>query len=970
MKKPIMKKLLAKQTAKTVKGFALLATACLTPALTAKADTYQWTRTSQGGTFTDAANWSGGKVPANDTAVDIDFRSVADTGEDIGYAALLGQNMGRYVRQALTLPSTCWTFNAILGNMPNQSLVVNGAGAVVRVAAPDGFTGLWRVDAKQEPSFAFSNDGTVCPTLQYLQNGLRTVVNTESATTKAAVGSLVSGGLFMKKGAGDLTLVKPNGLESTCGLQEGTLTLGRAAADVPAAPVAGAICHLDASDATTLTVDESGKVTGWRDLTDETRTFAQIADVAAYGAPKCVTVGGQTLVDFGAQAKYHAGTGVKTELSSAQQQQTALGDAAMLQAGSGKSVGSVKELFIVAEVTTDSKTPVTLVGGNWQFGWSLGTDDANESFARGDMVDPGVAAGDWLVNGAARKSYSRPEKGRLLVYSVKGCFPRSFNCLAGYTRGNDTGIYGGLRIGEVLAYDRELTDDERLANHRYLMGKWQTGSARTLWDLGRVALRGTDTAVNVPEGETARVQRVFGSDTWAGHAADQYPLNKTGDGELVVEEVYPSTLPIHVKGGSIAFTSTIDRDAIATDGPAAGAYLHLDATKADTLVSDGANGIKQWNDCNGGSAAMTLIDGREAPTVASAEINGQTVPVLDFGETYKEGGASLYLTDGGSAATPLFYDVFTVLKRHKLSDGQPSGAPIFSTKSDAWYFVGGKTCLFDKNNADASVQGADYAVNGRFVWGDTGIHAGEIAGWSVYSASFGEKPIPVNALVNWINNGGGCQIAEHICYTRRLTDAERRQTTAYLMKKWGRGDHPDTTVSGIGPIDFAAGVQPVVGTDSPRTVASIASADADATLVKTGAGALTVGTLTNIAAIDIQGGALTVTGEQNLRLDALTVPASQFAEGAAPLVKVNGTLTFAENGRLAVTVAEGPVVSGEWKVAEATTIDAATAENLASWTVTAQTTAGQKARGGFELVVKGDGVYVRRWRKGALFVIR
>ena len=969
MKKPIMKKPLVKQTAKTVKGFALLATACLSPALTAKADTYQWTRTtaleaSWQGKFEDAANWQGGKIPGNGDATDINLVSDART-TDIEFAALGGSNP--YVLQRLTLPSTCWTFNAVTANMPNQVLNATSNGAAIRVASPDGFTGLWSLYAKQEPSFVFSNDGTARPTLQYLQNGLRTVVNTESATTKAAVGNLVSGGLFMKKGAGDLTLVKPNGLESTCGLQEGTLTLGRAASDVPSAPVDGAICHLDASDATTLTVDADGKVTGWTDLAHAERTFAQIADVAAYGTPKCVTVGGKTLVDFGAQAQYHAGTGAKTVLSTKLD-----GEAAMLKAAAGKGVGSVKELFIVAEVTTDSKKPVTLVGGEWQFGWSLGTDDANECFARGGLIDPGVAAGDWLVNGAARKSYSRPEKGRLLVYSVKGRFPRSFNCLAGYTRGNDTGIYGGLRIGEVLAYNRELTDDERLANHRYLMDKWQTGSARTLWDLGRVALRGTETAVNVPEGETARVQRVFGSsDEWAGKNENKYPLNKTGAGELVVEEVYPSTLPIHVKGGSIAFTSTIDRDTFTDDKPADGAYLHLDATKVGTLVSDGANGIKQWNDCNGGTAAMTLIDGREAPKVANAEINGQTVQVLDFGDTYKEGGASLYLTDSGSAATPLFYDVFTVLKRHKLSDGQPSGAPIFSTKSDAWYFVGGKTCLFDKINADASVQGADYAVNGRFVWGDTGIHADEIAGWSVYSASFGEKPIPVNALVNWINNGGGCQIAEHICYTRRLTDAERRQTTAYLMKKWGRGDHPDKTVSGIGPIDFAAGVTPVVGTDSPRTVASIASsADADATLVKTGAGALTVGSLANIAAVAIQGGALIVTGEQNLRLDALTVPASQFADGAAPLVKVNGTLSFAENGRLDVTVAEGPVVSGEWKVAEATTIDAATAENLASWTVTAQTTAGKKARGAFELIVKSDGVYVRRWRKGALVIIR
>lgn len=964
MKMTIMKMPMKNRAMNTATGFVLAATAFLSPALTAKADTYQWTRTGQGGSFEDVANWQGGTSPANDPAAEINLASVEDTGTDIGYATLLGQGMGRYVRQALTLPNSCFTFTSVTSNMPNQSLVVSAAAATVCVTDPNRFTGLWRMDAKNEPSFAFSNDGTTRPTLQYLQNGLRTVVNAESATTKAAVGSLVSGGLFMKKGAGDLKLVNPNDLESTCGLTEGSLTLGRAEVAVPTEPVAGAVCHLDASDSSTLTTDADGKVTGWTDLANADRTFAPITEVTAYGTPKRVTVGGKTLVDFGAQAKYDAKSSAKTELSSAAQQ-AELGAAAMLQAGAGKSVPAVKELFIVAEVTTDSKTPVTLVGGNWQFGWSLGTDDASECFASGTMVDPGVAAGDWLVNGTARKSYSRPEKGRLLVYSVKGCFPRPFSSLAGYFRGDDTGIFGGLRIGEVLAYDKELTDDERLANHRYLMDKWQTGSARTVWDLGRVALKGTETSVNVEAGETAHVRRVFGSDDWAGHAADQYPLNKTGDGELVVEEVYPSTLPIHVKGGSIAFTSTIDRD-ITDDQPAAGAHLHLDATKADTLVSNDAGGISQWKDCNGGTLAMTLIDGRDAPTVANVTINDQQTQVLDFGDTYKNGGAALYLTDGEKAVSPLFYEVFTVLKRQD----QANDSQIFSTKSDAWYFVGNASAIFQKQHAAPAVQGADYAVNGRFVWGDIGINAGEIAGFSVYSASFAAEPIPVNALANWIDNGGGCQIAEHICYTRRLTDAERRQTTAYLMKKWGRGAHPDAAVSTVGPIDFTAGVTPVVGTDSPRMVASITSADADATLVKTGAGALTVGSLANIAAVKVEGGALVVTGEQNLRLDALTIPETQFAEGAAPLVKVNGTLSFAENGQLDVTVAEGPVVSGEWKVAEATTIDGATAGHLVSWTVTARTTAGKKARGAFELVVKSDGVYVRRWRKGALFIIR
>lgn len=969
----------------------IILAAGLAGALAASADAFRWANINtlnldgRVDTFYQTASWLDGVVPPLDGTETLNF-VLTNAYNAAGELDVANNNSRYYQIQpiVLTTNATAGTraaepfvvkIGSIADSQPRQSLNVYGRHVVVDCPDPNGFAGPWRVLANGTSGFTFTNDGTSAPTLNYLENGYNTTVKTETETTKAVIGGLVSGGTFNKSGSGTLKVASASDLQATCKLFGGTLALGRTDADVPAALADGAVFHVDAmaTDSLTTETDTDGKtrVTAWRDLADTTRTMTLSEDDAAadWSAPRLIVTNGVPLVDFGAHERQYAqnrdGKDGRDTLSSAEQA-AELGRAATLSTPNASRVKSVREVFVVAEVTSDvAGNTVYFCGGNWSYGWALGTKATTPQFLGGGLTDPTVGAGKWLVDGAAKTAVDYPETRRLLVYSIKGNRTMEFTHLGGQWRDQISGSasFGGIRIGELVAYSRELTDAERLANQRYLMDKWHAGSERTSWDMGTVILRAENLSLDVGEGDVARVRRVRGTSTNFGATNARFPFSKTGDGELVLEDVYPSSLPIHVKGGSVSFTTTVDHDAVAAaDAPAAGAFCHLDATKADTLLADADGGITNWTDCAGRATSMRLVSGRSAPTaVASDKVDGKTV--VDFGETYVNNGAAMQLYNGESKSSEGMYDVFVVLRKCGLN----SEAKIFA--STGWELVGGSNAFAGQDNGAALSIGANWTANGLPTSIDSLSGETSVTNFNVYGMSVSQTPTVVNALGYWCSsgpNGGGIQVAEYIGYTRRLTDAERLQTQAYLMKKWGKGAHPDAATSSVGPIDFASGVTPTVGTDSPRTVASVTAADASATLVKTGAGLLTVGTLSNVSSVRVTDGALAVTGAQDLALDALTLDAAAFADGAAPRVSVNGTLTLAANGTLSATVPDD-FAYGEWQVAAATAI---AADGLATWTLSVASESGAKVRGICELEVRDGGVWFCHRRRGACLIIR
>lgn len=953
---------------------------CTCAALTAysgRAESYSWTHAGWLDDITDAAftngtNWSGGTAPsALDPQAEIDM-NFASSGDQ-----------SYYTYQRIVLPHGGVTNKAISGSMPRQWLEFSGrspdgdrGNVLLRFDRPDGYEGLWSVLAKGSSGFAFVNEGgDAVPELKYVENGNRTVVRTETAQTRVTVGSWTGGGLFVKDGPGELILKNASGLQSACELRGGVLTLGRSDAEVPQSFPEGAVFHLDAQASETLKLSDDGKtVTAWSDLTDAGRVFGEETSVGLYGQPRLVEKDGRPFVDFGAQygRSPKEGEGMKC-LSSAKQREE-LGDAAMLTLPSDKGV-SVRELFVVAEVTTDSGCPVSFGGHEGVYCWRVGSKGylAPPGYGGAELMDDKAATGRWIVDGVEKKWNNQAVRGAVRVYSLKVPETAKFSCLGGFFQFEgqggitNTGSFGGIRIGEILAYDRDLTDKERNGIHRLLMDKWHVGSERVLWDLGTLALRAASPAsINVESGRTARVRHVYGPAFWdsAAQAAVEQKILKTGPGRLIVEDIWPVgeyfNVPIVVAGGSVAFTSTAARETVVSNKPAPGAFLHLDATKLD--VSEGS-AVSEWKDCNGGTAAMKTMAGRSDPVLASVATDGNsTRRIVDFGEERTTGGAAMELTGGDDAA---FYDVFAVFRCR--TEGK--GAPVFSTKSE-WIFVQTGTSLFNMENADSQARGALYAKNGRHVFGDAdGTLDDEL---NVYSVSFDGHAQKVNALANWQDSGGGCQIGEYLCYDRRLTDNERRNTIAYLMAKWGMGAHPDTAVREIKEIVFTNGVPPCVGTDSPRTVKKIKFVAREggperAVLTKEGAGTLIVEAMENIDSIALAGGSLSCS--QDVRLTDIAISASQFEPGAPLVLQTGGTLSFAPKGVIHVEV-PADMKYGRWKIASARDIE--DAANLAGWTAKAvpEAPGGTIPNGTFKLSVRGNDLYLRFVQPGFLIRMR
>ena len=84
------------------------------------------------------------------------------------------------------------------------------------------------------------------------------------------------------------------------------------------------------------------------------------------------------------------------------------------------------------------------------------------------------------------------------------------------------------------------------------------------------------------------------------------------------------------------------------------------------------------------------------------------------------------------------------------------------------------------------------------------------------------------------------EIGEFIVYDRKLSDAERRDTVAYLMEKWTGSESPEADRRlHVRSLAYANGVEPVLESDDDVTVESLEGADGK-TFVKRGTGTVIV----------------------------------------------------------------------------------------------------------------------------------
>ncbi len=353
---------------------------------------------------------------------------------------------------------------------------------------------------------------------------------------------------------------------------------------------------------------------------------------------------------------------------------------------------------------------------------------------------------------------------------------------------------GRMRLYECIVYTNVLTRSERLAVTGYLMKKWMNAEVNFTRgsetnSFGTAALSTGAPGYAVASGETGWIDSVSGSGT----------LTKRGGGTLTVAELSDADADLRIEDGTLAVASR----RMTADTLPEGAYLHVDASAADTLttnVVDGAVRVTAWASVNADGQTLNAIAASTNKAVyAATACNGK--PAVDFGPRRNinaEGVANAQpdLRFGsGKAKKAAFH---TALMLMDSSQGGGSIVPNCGYGyNDGYglvrYNYGQRTATEDAliwnsgrpgNQTDSGVgTGVTRArVNGAYV---NAKSAGLSGGWDVVSLAnhyaFGASGLGSDHYGYYI---GGSKISECILYPQMLSRQTVEAVEAYLREKW------------------------------------------------------------------------------------------------------------------------------------------------------------------------------------------
>ena len=764
-----------------------------------------------------------------------------------------------------------WSRRRIL--FDNPASTVQDYAAQVTIGNPDGFYGYWSFSRSLGTLILPATD-TYTPKLSNLSAKARPTV--EVAEAKARLGSVFENGAVRKTGAGELEVGETTGAGTRFYVSEGDLTLCGSAdgaatpEDGDDLPVPGAALHLDATVGASLvttneTEHETGRtfVTKWSDVRGnglyayhDGKAISGNGQIPFANAPFLNTTDacGKTFVDFGSATagQKNAGYGPTNCLLRLSQKLT-----------------DCREVFLVAsKISADATTAPLGDASVYPFHYGSGILISDQVYG---TPPENVRHGFILVNGEVTgnetpwPSHLSPTETQLAV--------ASFGTTNGVTLslvGTDryyAGRSGGWRLGEVVIYTNVLTTAERYAVHHHLQAKWQGADAASV---GAVVLN-PGASVGVPEGRTAKVAEL---------TAINGTLVKTGAGTLEVGGFSGKTdatvKSLDIRGGSVKITGLPAAD---DTKPADGALLWLDANDRTSFVFTNKTGdvdyVGEWHDCRpeqttvwarlpkdpGGASSegRDLVKGDgDVPTRIENVVNG--LAVVDFG-AYKgqgKGGNSFMVLNTPSYSTANACEAFLVQESSATSRGA-----IFGYGTGTSMIRSGITTALLNDTSYGSHLGRNAVMTLNGVQIDPcapGQAALTTGTFDVYSVS-AQALLPLTLIggkdrIGQSSAFGGCQVGELILYDRKLTPAERRQTIAYLMKKWQNRTPQFATTPGALGTKFADDIPATFDVVDDLEVTSLAGSNGS--IVKRGAGtvALPETTVTSAGAVLVEEGTL------------------------------------------------------------------------------------------------------------------
>lgn len=817
--------------------------------------TANWLPTAAGTyTLTDGANWDTGVAPTNGVDIANFAPGAIDGAQNIDFPSIANYNT--------------WDLSTVIGasNQTIRTPIRHSNGTAIRymrLANPNGFRGTWVLGDVHTQIILTPTNGFV-PTLATLDCSNSPLLIPKAGTS--VVERLVGGGLLHKSGSAptsatsvSLTRVKavdPFTQSKTrirMGFNYSEISLDYDGPPTNLPVTAGIYVRFDASRPDTIdTVEEDGRryVTAWRDAEGGSVTATPFAGNANNGRPhgqrpwlsEITSVNGIPFVDFGAYENV-AAAGECPDYATLRE---TIGPSASLVF---PQTTQAREVFVVWQDTQDDSDKYPFFLGS--------TGEYHLHRAKGQyllMSANGGAArhgNDETYIDGIRRSYT------FGPYDYSKVTVASFNLSQGSTIGTlaqDRALrFGGVRIAEAIIYTRELTSEERQAVHAYLQRKWSWGDKAGPFMLRDLQVDSHDQPVEVTDGRTIDVGSL--------NVAMNQTFIKEGGGTLNVDTLARDGLNLNVRGGAVTFNRKMaDLDDTApADDPA----LWLDATAADSFVyTNLANGvagrtyIHRWNDrrpAQTGIYAIPLNDVIDTNRPFIADHAFGDLPAVDFGHGCIFHSAVTWSGDANGASRLALnsnvnaYEGYVALRMNNpdsyyecLENGRSSrGRPtFFGTTTQAFTRWASDKLL--AGYADIETLGAYWTIDGvsyvpyydKFDFGTSDFHV----------LSFSHlKTTTINRLADDRRLVfGGQQIAEMLLYTRPLSERERRQTVAYLMKRWKGTASPEKRESvNLGAVTFADGVDPVFASDRPLSVATLNAAE-DVTITQCGSGSATV----------------------------------------------------------------------------------------------------------------------------------
>jgi autotransporter-associated beta strand protein len=381
---------------------------------------------------------------------------------------------------------------------------------------------------------------------------------------------------------------------------------------------------------------------------------------------------------------------------------------------------------------------------------------------------------------------------------------------------NFGGRQGGQRLAEVIIYDRELSEHERIQTEEYLTAKWfperwdANGNAARLNNLTSSGTR----VMSTPDTGVVSIKKLQGYGT----------LSKSGTSSLQIEDARDFLGTVALNGGGLKFAA-----AKVPSAPASNAYFHVDASVTNSFVLNGSGGVMTWNDVRGNGRSASVTTGYSNPTLVNNGLNGK--PIVDFGAI-------------GSWQSLMWSETNNAIRAAFL---------VFESKSNEAFLLGHNvSTIYDFHRDGARIYSYPNAsrapmcglntINGHTVLGKDAIMP---VGFNVIAVQATAPGARASAFANDRAIGGrtgGQRLAEVIIYNRELTDQERRDTEAYLMCKWLNRSAP-----GYGAAN-APQVAKVTNAGGPLTIAvtgdgaaSISELSGAGDITKSGSGTLALG---------------------------------------------------------------------------------------------------------------------------------